>query len=361
MVYSVRNNNPISLILNGRVIGPSQPPFIIAEMSGNHNGDFNQALRLIEEAKKAGADAVKLQTYTADTLTINHDGPDFIIIEGPWKGYSLYQLYEWAHTPWEWHEALFAKGKELGLTVFSSPFDYTAVEFLESLDCPAYKIASFEAIDLALINKAASTGKPLFISTGLASFEEIGEAVNAAREAGCNKLVLMHCVSAYPAPPEDYDIRVIPDLSHQYNVVTGISDHTTGIAVSIASIALGSAVIEKHFTLKRSDGGPDATFSLEPHELAALCNDCRIAWESLGTINYSRKPSEAASVVFRRSLYVVEDMDLGDEFTGRNLRSIRPGYGLPPKHLNEILGRRANQHIKRGTPLDWSMVATVKK
>jgi len=346
----------MSLVLNDREIGPSSPPYIVAEMSGNHNGDLNRALRILEKAKLAGADAIKLQTYTADTMTIDHDGPDFQITKGLWKGYSLYELYQWAHTPWEWHKPLFEKGQELGITVFSSPFDASAITFLESLDCSAYKIASFESIDIPLIERAAATGKPLIISTGLASLDEIREAVDAARRSGCRNLALMHCISAYPAPPEDSNLYTIPDLAKRFKVVSGLSDHTSGIDIAVASVALGAAIIEKHFTLSRDDGGPDAAFSLEPDELAGLCNASCTVWQALGTTNYSRKPSEADNMVFRRSLYVVEDIEEGELFTDQNIRSIRPGYGLAPKHLKDILGQRASCRIPRGTALDWSMV-----
>lgn len=340
-----------SFAIAGRPIGPHHPPYVIAEMSGNHNGDIGRAFELLEAAKAAGADAVKLQTYTADTITIDHDSADFRIDGGLWAGKTLYALYQEAHTPWEWHRKLFARAHELDLTIFSSPFDETAVDFLEELKVPAYKIASFEAVDLPLIRRVAATGKPLIISTGMASLEEIHEAVDAARSAGARDLVLLHCVSGYPTPAGEANLRTLPELATRFGTIVGLSDHTTGTAVSIAAVALGASVIEKHFTLRRTDGGPDATFSLEPQELAELASGCRMAWEALGGAGFERKPSEEVNIRFRRSLYVVKNILLGECFTKQNVRSIRPGFGLPPKLLPQVLGKRATKALRRGEPL----------
>jgi len=337
-------------------IGPAYPPYIVAELSANHLGDIDRAKEIIRSAKLSGASAVKLQTYTADTLTIDHDGPGFKIEGGLWHGRTLYDLYKEAHTPWEWHQELFDLGKETGITVFSSPFDDTAVEFLETLNCPAYKIASFEIVDLELISHVAQTGKPLIISTGLANEDEISDAINAAKDSGCRELILLHCVSAYPATPEDYHLRTMVDLKEKHNLVVGISDHTLGIAVAIAAVGLGASMVEKHVTLRRDEGGADASFSLEPEELTMLTQQCQIVWQALGDINYEEKQSEKGNVIFRRSLYVIKDIKAGETFTRENVRSIRPGYGIPPKFLPGILGKKAAANIGRGTPIDWKLI-----
>ena len=342
--------------IKGRAIGDGMAPYVIAEMSANHNGDIRRAFALLESAKRAGADAVKLQTYTPDTMTIDSDGPEFLIKGGLWDGYRLYDLYKEAQTPWDWHRLLFDRARELDMAIFSTPFDETAVDLLEELNAPAYKIASFEAIDHALIRRAARTGKPLIISTGMANRTEIGEAVKAAREAGGREIVLLHCTSAYPAPAEDMNLRTIPDLARAFDVVVGLSDHTLGTAVAVASVALGAAVIEKHFTLKRSDGGHDSAFSLEPDEMARLNRDVRFAWEALGAVNYEREPSEVANLTFRRSLYIVADVAPGELLTRENVRAIRPGFGLAPKYLDQVVGRRAKTRLARGTALKWEIL-----
>jgi len=344
------------LLIGGRAIGPGCPPYVVAELSANHNGSLERALRLVEVASAAGADAVKLQTYRADTLTIKSDAKEFRITEGLWAGKTLYELYEWAHMPWEWHEPLFARARELGLAVFSSPFDCTAVDLLERLNAPAYKIASLELVDLPLIRYAAATGKPLILSTGAATAEEIQEAVVAARGAGCGDLALLHCVSAYPADPAESNLKTIPDMERRFHVPVGLSDHTMDNATAIAAIAIGACIIEKHFTLSRNDGGPDDSFSLEPDALKDLCRDVKTVWSALGKVNYSPQPGEQRSLRNRRSLYAVAKIPAGTKFTKENVRSIRPGHGLPPKFMDEILGKKATRDIGEGDALEWGMV-----
>ena len=348
--------NEPHISIAGRAIGPAHPPYVIAEMSGNHNGELERAFAIMAAAKQAGADALKMQTYTADTITIDHDGPGFTIKGTAWEGRTLHDLYKEAHTPWEWHKPIFERAHALGIPVFSSPFDFTAVDLLESLGAPAYKIASFEAIDIPLIEKAASTGKPLIISTGLANREEIAEAIAAARKAGRQSPAILHCISTYPTKYEDCNLRVLPLMAETFGTVVGFSDHTNGSAAAIAAVALGASIIEKHLTLSRADGGPDAAFSLEPDEFKAMVVDCRLAFAARGNGRMERPPAEEGLMVFRRSLYVVEDIAAGEKFTARNVRSIRPSYGLPPKFLPEVLGRAAPRALKRGTPLSWDAV-----
>ena len=338
--------------IDSRPIGRDYSPFIIAELSANHNGKLENALKIIDAAKSAGADAVKLQSYTPDTITMKSNRPEFQIEGGLWDGKTLYDLYEWAHMPWDWHEELFNYAKSVGITIFSSPFDFSAVDMLEKLNAPAYKIASFEVIDLPLIRYVARLGKPMIISTGMANETEINEAIEAAHSGGCDDLVILHCVSGYPAPPEDYNLRTIPDIANRFNVLTGLSDHTIDNTTAITSVALGATVIEKHVTLDRNGGGPDDSFSLVPSELAELCKGAKIAWESLGKVDYGQKESEKGNVQFRRSLYVVKDIATGEEFTHENVRSIRPGCGLLPKYLEEVIGQKATEAIPRGTPLN---------
>lgn len=346
-----------SIEIAGRQIGPGQPPYIIAEMSGNHNQDIGRALAIIEAASEAGADALKLQTYTADTMTLDHDGPGFVLEAGPWKGRKLYELFAEAHTPWAWHDKLFAKGRDLGITVFSSPFDETAVDFLEELGAPAFKIASFEVTDLPLIEKVAATGKPMIMSTGMASQAEISEAVEAARGAGAVGPILLHCVSAYPAAIAESNLHRIPNLAETFGVMAGLSDHSLGITAAIAATALGACVIEKHFTLARADGGIDSTFSLEPDELGTLVRSTRDAFAAMGEAQYALTEGETEFTPYRRSLYAVKDIAAGEIFTPENVRVIRPSYGLPPKELVRVLGKHAVHDIKRGEPLEWAMVA----
>ena len=337
----------------GRKIGPGHAPYVIAEMSANHNGNIERAFKIIEEAKKAGADAIKMQTYTPDTLTLKSDLPDFQITDGLWAGRTLYDLYEWAHTPWDWHKPLFDHARQLGITIFSSPFDNTAIDLLEDLNTPAYKIASFEAVDLPLIKYAASTGKPMIISTGMADAEEIKEAIDAAREGGCKQLAVLHCVSGYPAPADDYNLRTIPDLIQRFGLVTGLSDHTLDNTTAITSVAMGASIIEKHFTLDRSGGGPDDSFSLEPADLVTLCQGAKTAWQAMGRVDYGRKSSEQGNVKFRRSLYFVTDMKAGDLVFKDTVRSVRPGFGIPPKFIEDLFGKTLNRDVSSGTPVNW--------
>ncbi|WP_256383514.1 pseudaminic acid synthase [Photobacterium toruni] len=337
----------------GRKIGLEHPPYIIAELSANHNGDINRAFKIMEEAKKAGADAIKLQTYTHETITIDCDSDEFQIHGGLWDGQTLYELYKGAHMPWEWHKPLFEKAKELGITIFSSPFDFTAVDLLEDLDAPAYKIASFEVIDLPLIKRVAQTGKPMIISTGMANKDEIAEAIQTARENGCKELVVLHCVSGYPVPADQYNLRTITDIAERFDVLSGLSDHTIDNATAVTSVALGACLIEKHVTLDRSGGGADDSFSLEPDELKALCHDTKIAWQALGKVNYERTEAEKGNVKFRRSLYVVRNIEKGEKFTNDNIRSIRPGFGLLPKEIDNVIGKVSKKDISAGTPLSF--------
>ncbi len=337
--------------INSRKIGQAYPPYIIAEMSANHNGDINNAYKIINMAKASGADAVKLQTYTPDTLTIDSELPDFQLTEGLWAGQSLYELYKGAFMPWEWHQPLFDYAKKVGITIFSSPFDNTAVDLLEDLNTPAYKIASFEAVDLPLIKYVAQTGKPMIISTGMADAQEIQEAIEAAREGGCKELAILHCVSAYPALASDYNLRTLADMRQKFELVTGLSDHTIDNITAITSVALGASIIEKHVTLNRNGGGPDDSFSLESEELKQLCLGAKTAWKALGKVDYGRKSSEQGNAKFRRSLYFVKDIKEGEVITAEHIKSIRPGYGLAPKYMEEILGKKITSPAKLGTPV----------
>jgi N-acetylneuraminate synthase len=338
--------------ISGKSIQPGSPCYIIAEMSANHGQNFEAALELVRAAKQAGADAIKLQTYTPDTITIDSRRPEFLIGKGTlWEGRNLYELYGEAYTPWEWQPKLKAEAEKLGMDCFSTPFDDTAVDFLEEMNVPAHKIASFELVDTELLKKVAATGKPVIMSTGMSTLSEIDEAVRTLREAGCTQLALLKCTSAYPSLPEDMNLRTIPHLAEAFHVPVGLSDHTLGIAVPVAAVALGACIIEKHLTLRRSDGGPDAAFSLEPTEFRAMVDAVRVAEKALGKVNYEMSEKEQASRVFRRSLFVVKDMQAGEEFTRENVRSIRPGHGLPVKELDRVLGRKVTANLERGTPL----------
>ena len=333
-------------------------PFIIAEMSGNHNHSLERALQIVDAAAESGVDALKLQTYTADTLTIDKSDGEFFISDpnNLWKGESLYSLYQKAYTPWEWHKAIFDRCKEKGIVCFSTPFDFTAVDFLEELDCPIYKIASFENIDIPLIKRVAQTGKPMIVSTGMASISELDDLVRTAKENGCKDLTLLKCTSSYPATPEGTNLLTIPHMKELFKCNVGLSDHTLGIGAAVASVALGATVLEKHFTLSRADGGVDAAFSMEPAEMAQLVRECNTARDALGEVSYEMQEQEKKSVVFRRSLYIVEDMKAGDVITEQNMRSIRPGLGLSPKYYEELLGRKVRKNIAKGTALSWDLL-----
>ncbi len=337
--------------INGRKISVDHSPYVIAEMSANHNGDINNAYKIIDMAKASGADAVKLQTYHPDTITMDMSTPEFMIEGGLWDGQSLYELYKGAFMPWEWHKPLFEYAKKVDITIFSSPFDNTAVDLLEDLNTPAYKIASFEAIDLPLIKYVAQTRKPMIISTGMADVQEIQEAIEAARDGGCKELAILHCVSGYPAPAGDYNLRTLVDMQDKFGLVTGLSDHTIDNTTAITSVALGASIIEKHVTLDRNGGGPDDSFSLEEKELKELCIGVKKAWGALGKVDYDRKSSEQGNVKFRRSLYFVKDIKAGEIITDSHVKSIRPGYGLQPKFIENIIGKMSIKEIKAGTPV----------
>jgi pseudaminic acid synthase len=349
------SNHP-SITIAGRHIAVDRPPYVIAEMSANHNGSIENAFKIIEAAKHSGANAVKLQTYRPDTITLNCDSEDFRIRGGLWDGRTLYELYEEAHMPWDWHAPLFEHARKQGITIFSSPFDNTAVDMLEDLNAPAYKIASFEAVDLPLIKYVASTGKPMIISTGMADAQEIQEAIDAAREGSCKELAILHCVSGYPAPAADYNLRTIPDMIKRFGLVTGLSDHTLDNTTAITSVAMGASIIEKHFTLNRSGGGPDDSFSLVPAEMDTLCKDIKTAWAALGKVDYGRKSSEQGNVQFRRSLYFVKDLMANDVITPDAVRSVRPGFGLAPKFIDQILGQKVKRNCVSGTPVAWDLI-----
>ena len=340
--------------IDGRKIGTDYAPYIIAEMSANHNGSIENAFKIIEQAKRCGADAVKLQTYTADTITLNSCAPEFMIRGTLWDGQSLHELYQKAHMPWDWHKPLFDFAREQDITIFSSPFDFSAVDLLESLNAPAYKIASFEMVDLPLIRYVAQTGKPMIISTGMADADEIAEAVETAKSAGCRELVVLHCVSGYPAPAADYNLRTLPDMAARFDTLVGLSDHTLDNTTAVASVVLGACVIEKHFTLDRNGGGADDSFSLEPDGLQALCRDSKTAWQALGRVHYGLKSSEQGNVQFRRSLYFVKDLHKGDTIDETCIRSVRPGFGIAPKHFDELIGKRLTRNVQANTKTDWA-------
>lgn len=342
--------------IDKRSIGIDCPPYIIAELSANHNGSIDRAFECIKAAKEAGADAVKIQTYTADTMTIDCDAEDFQIKGGLWDGFSLYDLYKEAQTNYEWHKPLFEYAKEIGITIFSTPFDESAVDLLEELNTPAYKIASFEMTDLPLVKYVANTGKPMIISTGMANLDEIEEVVQVVKDNGCRDLILLHCISSYPAPPEQSNLRTIPDLASRFDTLSGLSDHTIGVTVATASVALGACMIEKHFTLSREDEGPDSAFSLEPKELKQLCQDAKIAWKCLGIAGYERKAAEEGNAIFRRSIYAIKDIKKGESLTEYNIKRIRPGFGLDPKYWDEVLFSKSTCDINRGTPISLDLI-----
>ena len=344
------------LVINNRPIGVNHAPYIIAEMSANHNGSIETAFKIIEMAKRCGADAVKMQSYTADTITLDSDKADFQIEGGLWDGQTLYELYQSAYTPWEWHKPLFEKARSVGITMFSSPFDTTAVDMLEDLNVPAYKIASFEAIDLPLIKYVAQTGKPMIISTGMANDTEIMEAIDAAKSGGCEQLAVLHCVSGYPAPASDYNLRTIQDMQQRFGLLTGLSDHTLDNTTAIARVALGASIIEKHVTLDRNGGGPDDSFSLEEPELKYLCEASRTCWEALGQVDYGRKSSEQGNAQFRRSLYFVKPLKAGELITPDSVRSVRPGYGLPPKMYDQVVGKTVTHNVEYATPVTLDVI-----
>lgn len=345
-------------LIEGRLVGPGAPPLVIAEMSGNHNHSLDRALAIVDAAAGAGVHALKLQTYTADTITLDVDAPGFMIDDpgSLWHGRRLHELYEEAHTPWEWHAAIYQRARELGMIPFSTPFDESAVDFLEALDSPCYKIASFEVVHLPLIRRVAATGKPIIMSTGMATEDEIAEAVDAARRAGCGDLVLLKCTSTYPATPENTNLATIPAMRERFGCNVGLSDHSMGIGVAVASVALGAVAIEKHFTLARADGGVDAAFSMEPGEMRDLVIETERAWQAIGDVRYGPTDVEKPSIQFRRSLYVAQDMRAGDVLTPQNLRIVRPGHGLAPKHYDEVIGRRVVRSASKGTPLSWDLV-----
>jgi len=344
------------IAIDGKQIGAGYPPYIIAELSANHNGSLEKAKATILAAKESGANAIKLQTYTADTMTIDCDHDEFMLKGGLWDGYKLYDLYEWAHTPYEWHEELFRYAKAIGITLFSTPFDETAVDLLENLGAPAYKIASFEITDLPLIRYIAATGKPIIMSTGMANEEEIALAIDTVKQAGCTELVVLHCISSYPAPIEQANLLTMTDIINQHHVIGGLSDHTLTNVAAITAVALGANVIEKHFIVSKADKGPDSEFSIEPQQLSELCLDTYQAWQALGKVNYELSDNERENVKYRRSLYFVADLKKGDVITKDNMRCIRPGLGLPPQHYDEILGREIAQDIPYGTPVHWTSI-----